>query len=176
MACTQTMALELSSQSISRKSLHTRASSPARACVRACVRVLCLQAAEVTCQTIAQYLDKYAEEFSVHTADRFFHKAFCLAHQVSLSLSVCLSVWHSRLGPQIAGVNRWPLFGGGGVRGAAHLYGRGGGRVQVEGAYACRGVCARRQATCRACLRSHVARPPLAGGSQADSNGCTRRV
>lgn len=41
------------------------------------------QAAEITCQAVAQYLDKYSNEFSVHTADRFFHKAFCLAHQVA---------------------------------------------------------------------------------------------
>ena len=42
------------------------------------------QAAEISCQTLAQYLDKYAEELSVHAADRFFHRAFCLAHQVVL--------------------------------------------------------------------------------------------
>jgi serine/threonine protein phosphatase PrpC len=42
------------------------------------------QAAEISCQAIAQYLDKYGHEFDVHTADRFFHKAFCLAHEVVL--------------------------------------------------------------------------------------------
>jgi hypothetical protein len=40
------------------------------------------QAADIASTVLAQYLDKYAEEFEVHSADRFFHKAFCLAHQV----------------------------------------------------------------------------------------------
>jgi hypothetical protein len=53
------------------------------------------QAAEIACQAIAQYLDKYAHEFSIHSADRFFHKAFCLAHQV-----VLLQIFSTRnLGP-----------------------------------------------------------------------------
>ena len=42
------------------------------------------QAADIACTVLAQYLDKYAQEFEVHSADRFFHKAFCLAHQVVL--------------------------------------------------------------------------------------------
>jgi len=71
-------------------------------CLLAAHPCVCRQAAEITCQTIAQYLDKYAEEFSLRTADRFFHKAFCLAHQVSplalyvgivCMVSACLSAY-----------------------------------------------------------------------------------
>uniref|UniRef100_A0A7S4M1D3 PPM-type phosphatase domain-containing protein n=1 Tax=Guillardia theta TaxID=55529 RepID=A0A7S4M1D3_GUITH len=43
------------------------------------------QAAEICSQTILQFMNKYADEFSLHKADEFFHRAFSSAHSTVLN-------------------------------------------------------------------------------------------